>query len=89
MDYNELERIMLEVEPDSIFEDEDGINVTTEWLVGKFAGRAFTSNNKIEALKQMCDYFDKHINNDSIVGNIVTSSGWPNLSIVEHFLKNN
>lgn len=87
MDYERLESLMLEYEPDSIFTDDDGINVTTEWLVGTFAGRGFVSNNKTDAIKQMCDYFDENKGHDSMVGHLVTASGWPNLDMVERYLK--
>lgn len=87
MDYEKLEGLILEYNPDSIFTDDDGINVTTEWLVGTFAGRGFSSNDKMDAIKQMCDYFDENKGNDSMVGLIVTASGWPNLDMVERYLQ--
>lgn len=88
INYNKLEDIMLKFEPNSISDGADGVSVTTEWLVGAFAGRSFVSNNKINALKQMCDYFNRHMNHDSIVGNVVTKSGWPDLRAVENYLDN-
>lgn len=87
MDYERLESLILEYEPDSIFTDDDGINVTTEWLVGTFAGRGFVSDDKTDAMNQMCDYFDENKGHDSIVGRIVTNSGWPNLDMVERYLQ--
>ena len=87
MDYEKLEGLILEYEPDSIFTDDDGINVTTEWLVGTFAGRGFVSNDKTDAIKQMCDYFDENKDHDSMVGHLVTASGWPNLDMVERYLQ--
>lgn len=86
-DCSKLQQIMLKYEPDSIYRDEDGWNVTTGWLVGTFAGRAFVSENLEDALGQMCDYLTRHIDHESLVGNEVTKSGWPNLNAVEQYLK--
>ena len=91
--YDELKKIMLQKEPDSIFfwKDEGLWYVTTEWLVGTFAGVAFvdTKTNSIEdCLKQMHEYFLRHINHDSMVGNIVTKSGYPDLEKVKSYLQN-
>lgn len=90
--YEELKKIMLQSEPDSIFFDKDeGLwYVTTEWLVGTFAGRAFIDekSNSIEnCLEQMHNYFLEHINHNSIVGHLVTKSGYPNLDKVKFYLK--
>ena len=79
-DYDKLKELMLQSEPDSIFFDEgEGLwYVTTEWLVGTFAGRAFVDEetNSIEkCLLQMHKYFLENINHESIVGRIVTKSG--------------
>ncbi len=68
-----------------IFEDSDGVSVTDEWLVGGFPGKAFVSNSKEESAQQLIDYLDRHVNHDSIVGSIVTRSGYPDLKKVREY----
>lgn len=85
--YSELKKLMLQVDPESIYYDEyDGLwTVTTDWLVGTFAGCAFVDeeSNSIEnCLEQMHEYFLEHINHDSFVGFSVTRSGYPDLAKV-------
>jgi hypothetical protein len=63
-----------------------GVNyVTTEWLVGNFCGRSFSGDTFESAAKKMIDYLYRHINHDSLVGKIVTQSGFPDLKKVEDF----
>lgn len=79
---------LIESLPDSeshIFSDEDGITVTSEWLVGNFAGRPFIDTTKEKAAKQLIDYLDMHITHDSIVGNVVRKSGYPDLKKVKEY----
>lgn len=79
---------LIESLPDSeshIFSDEDGITVTSEWLVGNFAGRPFIDTTKEKAAKQLIDYLDMHITHDSMVGSIVRKSGYPDLKKVKEY----
>lgn len=87
MDYERLKRIMVSSEPDSIYYVDGTHHVTTEWLVGTFAGAGFYADNVDEALDKMCAYLSRHINHNSIVGKFVTESGWPDLEKVELYLK--
>lgn len=87
VDKKELIILIRAVDPDSIFLDDDGQNVTTEWLVGNFAGRGFLAPTLDEAVQKLCDYLDEHIGHNSIVGDIVTRSGWPDLEKVKKYLK--
>lgn len=90
--YSELKKLMLQVDPESIYYDEyDGLwTVTTDWLVGTFAGCAFVDeeSNSIEnCLEQMHKYFLENINHDdSFVGFSVTRSGYPDLAKVRSCL---
>ena len=87
MDYESLKELMLRIDDEAITSTATKEWwVSTEWLVGTFAGRFFTSQDKDDAIKQMCDYFDENNGHDSIVGNIVKQSGWPNLDKVEKYL---
>lgn len=89
--YSELKKLMLQVDSESIYVNEsDGLwTVTTDWLVGAFAGRAFVDekSNSIEnCLEQMHEYFLRNINHDSLVGCSVTKSGYPDLAKVRSCL---
>lgn len=71
--------------PDSdkhIFYEDYEWYITTEWLVGGFAGRSFWSKSINESSEQLIDYLYRHINHDSMVGRIVSSSGFPDLEKV-------
>ena len=74
---------------DHIFslEDKDRIMVTDEWLVGCFASMGFVATTKEDAAQQLIDYLNRHIGHDSMVGRIVTDSGWPNLSSVRTYCR--
>lgn len=87
VDKEELVILIRAVDPDCIFLDDDGQNVTTEWLVGTFAGRGFVAPTLDEAVQELCDYLDENIGHDSIVGRVVTASGWPDLVKVKQYLK--
>ncbi|MEG2151135.1 MAG: hypothetical protein RRY36_07960 [Bacteroidaceae bacterium] len=79
---------LIESLPDSdkhIYTDEDGITVTSEWLVGNFAGVGFVANTKEEAAKQLIGYLDRHITHDSMVGDIVRKSGYPDLKRMKEY----
>lgn len=86
MDYKRLIKIIVAEFPDSIFIDEGEFVVTTEWLVGVFAGVGFKDKNLTHALEKMCVYLDRHIGRNSLVGKIVTQCGWPDLEKVEQYL---
>lgn len=86
MDYKRLKKIIQTEFPDSIFRDKGEYVVTTEWLVGTFAGTGFQDKNLTHALEKMCAYLHRHIGHDSLVGRIVTQCGWPDLQKVEQYL---
>lgn len=86
MDYEKLKKIMLEQDSQAITIDEGKYCVSDEWLVGTLVGAAFIADTEDDAIKRMCDYFDENANNQSIVGDIITNSGWPNLDDVENYL---
>ncbi|MGB4328191.1 MAG: hypothetical protein WBJ36_04870 [Tenuifilum sp.] len=74
--------------PDSekhIFIENGKYWVTQEWLCGAFAGRAFVNEILEDAVQEMIDYLYKHIGHDSMVGNSVTKSGFPNLERVKQY----
>jgi len=68
-----------------IFEADGSIYITQEWLCGTFAGRSFKGDTLEEATQKMIDYFHRHINHDSIVGQHITNSGFPDLKRVESY----
>jgi hypothetical protein len=68
------------------FEDGEWL-VTNEFLCGGFAGRAFGGQTLEDAAAQLADYFDAHVGHDSIVGQCVTESGWPNMDLFEFSVK--
>ena len=79
---------LIESLPDSdshIFEDDGKIVVTNEWLCGSFAGRCFSGDTKEEAAQQLIDYLYRHIGHDSMVGETVTISGFPDLEKVKRY----
>lgn len=81
---------LIESLPDSddhIFYDTDEKQwyVTSEWLCGSFAGRGFTGTTKEEAASELIKYLYEHINHDSMVGRIVTDSGFPDLKKVKNY----
>jgi len=69
------------------YEDTGNWIMTTEWLCGTFAGRAFECPTLQEAAKKMINYLNKHIGHGSMVGREVTKSGWPNKRSVEAYLE--
>ena len=74
--------------PDSekhIFIENGEYWVTQEWLCGAFAGRAFINEKLEDAIQEMIDYLYKHIGHNSMVGNSVTKSGFPNLEKVKQY----
>lgn len=82
MDYKFLEEMMLRWNEQEIYIDDDGYHACTEWLVGTFAGRSFVGKTKRQALKKMCDYFDKTKGTDTVVGRLLVKMGWPSLDTV-------
>ncbi len=61
--------------------------VTNEFFAGAFAGRGFEGDTYEEAAEQLIDYMNEHIGHSSIVGNLVTASGFPDLRKVYNFCK--
>ena len=74
---------------DYVYQDEDGCWVTQEWLCGTFAGHGFVDETFEAACAQMVEYLNRHIGHDSVVGNTVTASGWPNQKMVREYLNAN
>jgi hypothetical protein len=61
--------------------------ITQEWLCGNFAGRSFEADKLEDATEEMIDYLYKHIGHDSMVGDSVTASGFPDLERVEQYCR--
>ena len=87
---------MLDALPDSdefIHDNDYFCFVTDGWLFRKtsslkgFSSRGFQAKTKLEAIEQLLDYFDSHIGHKSMVGDIVTESGWPDLSMVKSYIQ--
>lgn len=88
---NELKNIILSLDnyEDYFYEDENQIcHVSSEWLVGKFSGREFVGMSKDEAIESLKSYFDRHIGSQSMVGDAVYTSGWPDLDKVKKYALN-
>jgi len=82
-----LALIRSEPDPDShIFQWEGKWEVTNEWLCGGFAGRSFVGDTPEEAAAQLSEYLTRHVGHESMVGDSVTKSGWPNLAAVKSHL---
>lgn len=64
-----------------------GYWVTTEWLMGSFAGRSFVERSYEKACQEMIDYFYNHIGHDSMVGDAIAQSGFPDLDRVYEYCK--
>ena len=62
--------------------------VTSEWLVGGFAGRSFTGYTEEEALRELCVYFNRELESgkDSLVKRVLVDFGWPNLMEVMNYI---
>ena len=81
---------LIESLPDAdkhIWFEDDQYWITQEWLCGNFAGRAFVADTKDEAAQLLIDYLYEHIGHDSIVGDNVTNSGFPNLDMVKEYCR--
>jgi len=61
--------------------------VTSEFFAGNFAGISFEANSFEEAAEMLIDYMYRHIDHDSLVGNIVAESGFPDLNKVYEYCK--
>ena len=59
--------------------------VTQEWLCGSLAGFAFEGETTEEAATKLIDYLYEHIGHDSMVGQTVTASGFPDLEKVKAY----
>lgn len=70
-----------------IFEFQGKQCITQEWLCGGFAGVGFDGETLEEATNKMIDYLYEHIGHDSMVGKVVTNSGFPDLKRVEWYCK--
>lgn len=71
---------------DYIYAQDGGWLVTDEWLVGTFAGRGFYGSTLDEAAQKLIEFLNSHVGHDSIVGNIVTKSGWPSEMAVKKYI---
>lgn len=79
---------LIESLPDAelhIHEFEGKQYVTQEWLCGAFAGRSFEADTTEAAAEKMIQYLYDHIGHKSIVGECVTSSGFPDLERVKNY----
>lgn len=77
--------------PDSekhIYESEGRIFVTNEWLVGNFAGRAFSSNTLEGSITELIIHCNRHLGHNSIAGDCITKSGYPDLVGMKKYLTN-
>ena len=61
--------------------------VTSQWLVGSFAARAFTGETKEVAASRLSEYLDRHKGHDSLVGMAVDGSGWPDVEKVRGYVR--
>ncbi len=80
---------LIRSEPDAeshIFQWDGKWEVTNEWLCGSFAGRSFVGDTPEQSAEQLAEYLTRHIGHESMVGNAVTRSGWPNLAAVKAYL---
>lgn len=68
-----------------IFKHNNKYYVTDEWLIGSFAGSSFSGNTLEEAAEELIKYLHRHIGHNSIVGNHVTRSGFPDLKKVRRY----
>ena len=68
-----------------IYESNGKQRITQEWLCGNFAGRSFESDKLEDAAQEMIEYLYEHLGHESMVGRIVTDSGFPNLKKVEQY----
>jgi len=68
-----------------IFKHNNKYYVTDEWLVGTFAGSAFEGDTLEKAAEELIKYLHRHIGHNSIVGNHVTRSGFPDLKKVRGY----
>jgi len=71
-----------------IFEENGKYCITDEWLVGCLAGRSFEGDTLEEAAEKMIDYLYSNMNFNSLVGQDVKFSGFPDLKKVEEFCLN-
>jgi len=61
--------------------------VTNEFLSGAFAGRSFSGDSYADAAEQLIEYMYRHIGHRSLVGAVVTESGFPDLDSVYEYCK--
>jgi hypothetical protein len=76
--------------PDSelhIYELSGEHHITQEWLCGNFAGRGFSGDTLEDAASKMIEYLYRHIGHNSMVGDSVTNSGFPDLKKVERYCR--
>jgi oligoribonuclease (3'-5' exoribonuclease) len=74
--------------PDSdlhIQKKNESSSITNEWLCGSFAGRGFEAPTLEEAAEELIEYLYKHIGHNSMVGQSVTDSGFPDLKRVKKY----
>jgi len=62
-------------------------SITNEWLCGAFSGRGFTAPTLEGAAEQLIEYLYQHIGHNSMFGQSVTESGFPDLKKVEEYCK--
>ena len=59
--------------------------ITSEWLVGNFAGAGLEDDNLEEAAQKLINYLYQHIGHASMVGRAVTDSGFPDMDKVREY----
>ena len=76
-------------DPDCIYEESGNTIITTEWLVGGFAGRGFEGATIEDAWSQVKEYLDNHLNHQSLVGDAVRKCGWPDYNkTIDYLIEN-
>lgn len=71
-----------------IFEENGKHYITNEWFVGSFIGRSFEGDTLEEAAEKMIDYFYSNVKFNSLIGQDIKFSGFPDLKKVEEYCLN-
>lgn len=78
--------LMNQLDDNLIWLEDDKWHITSGWLVDCFSEREFISDKLDTAVDEMIEYFNRHIGHESIVGEIVRESGWPDIEKVKAYL---
>ena len=63
--------------------------ITSEIFSGAFAGRSFDGATYEDAAQQLIDYMYEHIGHNSMVGNMIDKSGFPDRELLFEYCKKN